>query len=348
MNRIFAEQLANSLNNKLSSIYYLVGQDPLLLGESQDLIVQTASAQGFDEKFELQVDNATDWNELFKRCQSMGLFFNKQIIILKLPENLTALLQQKLTELITLLNSDILLILQLPKLNKKIEGQDWFKQAVGYESHPVLINCQTPTAEQLPRWVSNRTKAMGLHIEQEAIQLLCHSCENNLLALKQNLQLLASLYPDHKLSFVRVKLVIEQSSQFTSYQWIDALLEGKENRARRILSGLRQGGDVQPVMLLRALQRELMILLELSKPQQCLANLDDPLPLTQLREGFDRLKIWQNRRQFFIDVFHRLTYRRLYLIFQQVADLERAVKQDFSTDIWEQLIDLSVKICFNR
>ncbi len=344
MNRIFPEQLAVSLKNNLSGIYYLLGQDPLLLSESRDLIIQTAVAQGFDEKFEVQADNSTDWNDLFERCQSIGLFFNKQILILNLPENPTALLHNNLSELISLLNADVLLILQLPKLTKPMEKQEWFKRAEQYEPHIPLVNCQTPNAEQLPRWVLNRAKTMGLNIEQEAVQLLCYSYENNLLALKQSLQLLALLYPDNKLTFARVKSVVEQASVFTPFQWIDALLEGKESRARRILQGL-QAEEVQPVILLRTLQRELLVLLELSKPQQRLTDLDQALPLSQLREGFDRLKVWQNRRPFFTQAFQRLTYRKLYLILQQLAQLERAVKQDFSADVWDMLADLSVQIC---
>ena len=45
------------------------------------------------------------------------------------------------------------------------------------------------------------------------------------------------------------------------------MLVGKANRAKRILKGL-QAEDVQPVILLRTLQRELFTLLELTKPQQ--------------------------------------------------------------------------------
>ena len=63
----------------------------------------------------------------------------------------------------------------------------------------MVWNCQTPNSEQLSRWVKHRTKNMGLSADEEAIQLLCYSYENNLLALKQALQLLDLLYPDHKL-----------------------------------------------------------------------------------------------------------------------------------------------------
>ena len=69
---------------------------------------------------------------------------------------------------------------------------------------------------------------MGLEADDEAIQQLCYSYENNLLALKQALQLLDLLYPDHKLNYNRVISVVEQSSIFTPFQWIDALLMGKQ------------------------------------------------------------------------------------------------------------------------
>ncbi|WP_044470102.1 DNA polymerase III subunit delta [Mannheimia massilioguelmaensis] len=342
MNRIFTEQLSHSLNNRLARVYYLIGQDPLLLSESLDQITKIANTQGFDEKVEVIIDNMTDWNALFERCQSMGLFFNKQAIILKFPENLTAVLQKNLIELISLLNEDILLILHFPKLTKTMEKQDWFIQLEHYESQSVLINCQTPTVEQLPIWVSNRVKTMGLTIEQDALQLLCYSYENNLLALKQALELLALLHPDNKLSFVRVKNIVEQSSIFTPFQWIDALLEGKEARAQRILNGL-QAEDVQPIILLRTLQRELIILLTLTKPQQRLTSIDDSLPLNQLRENFDRLKIWQNRRNLYTQALKRLTYRQLYLMCQQLGELERLAKQEFSPNLWQQLSNFVLK-----
>ena len=347
MNRIFPEQLNHSLGQRLASLYYLTGQDPLLLAETRDFIIQTATAQGFDEKIDIQVDQSTDWDDLFERCQSMGLFFNKQVMSLTLPENLTAALQAKLFELISLSHEDVLLILQLPKFGKANEKQEWVKKSLEIEPHLTVVNCQTPGIEQLPRWVSHRVKAMGLSIEQDAIQLLCYSYENNLLALKQTLELLALLYPDHKISFTRVKSVVEQASVFTPFQWIDALLEGKEGRARRILESLK-AEEMQPVILLRTLQRELMTLLELSKPQQRLAGIDQPLPTHQLKEGFDRLKIWQNRRHVYSALFQRFTYRKLYKIIQQLAELERLAKLEFSNDIWDKLADISVKFAIDK
>ena len=344
MNRIFPEQLNQHLSQRLAKVYFLVGQDPLLLSESEDAIYKTANQQGFDEKNSIQIDSQTDWAQLIESCQSMGLFFNKQVMVLNLPENLTALLQKNLQEFISVLHDDILLILQIAKLAKANENQAWFVELNQYETSAILVNCQTPTAENLPRWVKNRTKAMGLEADDEAIQQLCYSYENNLLALKQTLQLLDLLYPDHKLNYNRVISVVEQSSIFTPFQWIDALLMGKANRAKRILKGL-QAEDVQPVILLRTLQRELLTLLELTKPQLRNPSLNTSLPTQTLKADFDRLKIWQSRRPLYTAAIQRLTYQKLFEILQELADIERTTKQEYGQDVWVKLADLSVKFC---
>lgn len=343
MNRIFPEQLNQHLSQRLAKVYFLVGQDPLLLSESEDSIYKTANQQGFDEKNSIQIDSQTDWAQLIESCQSMGLFFNKQVMVLNLPENFTALLQKNLQEFISVLHDDILLILQIAKLAKANENQTWFVELNQYETSAILVNCQTPTVENLPRWVKNRTKAMGLEADDEAIQQLCYSYENNLLALKQALQLLDLLYTDHKLNYNRVISVVEQSSIFTPFQWIDTLLMGKANRAKRILKGL-QAEEVQPVILLRTLQRELFTLLELTKPQQRIMT-TEKLPIQQIKTEFDRLKIWQNRRPLFLSAIQRLTYQKLYKIIQELANIERLAKQEFSDEVWIKLADLSVKIC---
>ena len=132
MNRLFPEQLTHSLERKLAALYFLVGDDLLLIEESQDAIQQAALKQGFDEKWVLEINPSTDWNALFERVQSMGLFFNKQLIILDLPENLTALLQKNLLEFVSLLHPDVLPIFRLAKLTKTAENQAWFIAANKY------------------------------------------------------------------------------------------------------------------------------------------------------------------------------------------------------------------------
>ncbi|PUM35788.1 DNA polymerase III subunit delta, partial [Salmonella enterica subsp. enterica serovar Dublin] len=49
MIRLYPEQLRAQLNEGLRAAYLLLGNDPLLLQESQDAIRLAAASQGFEE-----------------------------------------------------------------------------------------------------------------------------------------------------------------------------------------------------------------------------------------------------------------------------------------------------------
>lgn len=337
MQKIFPETLQATLAKGLQPFYLLTGGDLLLVNESKDLIVQAARTHGFEEKQEISIKADTNWEALFETAQSIGLFFNRQIIVLNLPESPTATQFKQLAELFTLSHSDLLFVIHLPKFSKAMEKQAWFSQI---ESQLVQIHCQTPEIGKMPQWLSHRAKSMNLDLENEANQLLCYSYEGNLLALKQALQLLQLRFPDGKISLNRVQEIVEHSAQFTPFQWIDALFEGKIGRSQRILQHL-QNEDVQAVVLLRIVQKELMILLEITRSPTPITSSHQSLFIGNLRNEFDRLKIWQNRRPFYTQAAQRLSYKKLYALIQQLAELERKVKQEFSDDIWQELARFS-------
>lgn len=332
LQRIFSEAVEATLNKGLSPFYLLAGQDLLLVGESKDKIVQAVSQQGFDDKNEFAINNETAWEKLFDQAQSYGLFASRQILILNFPDTITAAQQKNVAELLALSNPDLLFILHFPKLTKPMEKQTWFTQI---ETQTVLINCQTPDVSKLPVWLQHRAKAMQLQLAPEAAKLLCYSYEGNLLALKQALQLLQLQFSDGKISLKKAEAVIEQSAQFTPFQWIDALFDGKIGRSTRILHHLKNE-EVQPVVLLRVIQKELLLLLEITRSPQPVQGFQ-PLYSGNLRAEFDRLKVWQNRRPFYQNAVNRLTYAKLYRLIQTLAQLEKQVKQEFSDEIWLEL-----------
>ncbi len=346
MRKIASDQLDLALKKGLPSVCLLTGEDPLLLIEAEDMICQSAYAQGFDEKYRQTIDNTSDWESIFERVQSMGLFFQRQILYLQLPENLNVSLQEHLQRLIACLNEDCLLILHLAKLNKSLEKQKWFSLLENNFLQNWIISCQTPSIDFLPQWINARVKKMEMHLDQESVQLLCYSYEGNLLALKQVLSLLNLLYPKSKITLPRVQQVIEKSAQFNVYQWIDALLIGNVQRAQQILTTLQQT-DIQSVILLRTLQREILLLLRLSQQERRI-HLDAKLDVSKFKIRCDQLKIWQNRRHLLMQALKCFSYRQLFEIVQELANLERKIKAEFSQDIWEGLRLLSCRFCSRR
>lgn len=332
LRRLFPEMLNAQLKEALAPYYLLSGQDLLLLDEAKQAILNAAKAQGFEEKHEITLNAETQWQALFQQAQSLGLFSAKQIMLLTLPETLSVGLQKNLAELLAMANPDLLFIVLPSKFNKSNEKQAWFTQI---SEQLVWVNCQTPDFAKLPQWLHYRAKSMSLTLSEEANQLLCYSYEGNLLALKQLLQLLQLHYPDGQISLTRAREVVEQSAQFTPFQWIDALLGGKIKRAERILSHL-QSEDIQPVILLGIMRKELLLLLEITRPIATLHRMQK-LEMRNLRQEFDRLKIWQSRRGLYQQAASRLTYRQLFQAVHQLAEIERQIKQEFSDQIWQQL-----------
>ncbi|QGM81704.1 DNA polymerase III subunit delta [Otariodibacter oris] len=337
MQRIFSEGLDLALEKGLKPFYLLSGQDILLVLESKDKIIATTRQYEFDEKIEIAVNNETKWDDLADQLQSTGLFSSKQIFILNFPDNPTTTHQKQLMSLLELAHSDVLFILHFPKLTKAMEKQSWFSIV---ENDGIQIQCQTPDITKLPTWLKYRAKSMQIQLDQETIDLLCYSYEGNLLALKQTLQLLQLQYPNQLITSIKAKDVIAQSAQYTPFQWIDALLEGKIARATHILNHLKNE-EVQPVVLLRIIQKELMILLEITRSPMVI-NSNEPLFNRNLRTEFDRLKVWQNRRTTYQSAVQRLTYRKLYQQIQALAELEKQIKQEFSEEIWANLEHLGL------
>lgn len=332
MIRLYPEQLHAQLHEGLRAAYLLLGNDPLLLQESHDAIVASAQQQGFAEHHRFILDASTDWQTIFSLCQAMSLFASRQTLQLTLPENgPNAAINEQLSTLVSLLHDDLLLIVRGTKLTKAQENAAWL---TALASRAVQVTCQTPEQAHLPRWVAARAKQMNLQLDDAASQLLCYCYEGNLLALSQALERLSLLWPDGKLTLPRVEQAVNDAAHFTPFHWVDALLAGKSKRALHILQQLRLEG-AEPVILLRTIQRELLLLVTLKRQSA-------PTPLRSL---FDQHRVWQNRRGLLTEALTRLNDDQLWQAVRLLTQIELTLKQDYGQSVWAELDSLSLLLC---
>lgn len=332
MIRLYPEQLRAQLSEGLRAAYLLLGNDPLLLQESQDAVRHAATEQGFIEHHTFSLDASTDWNEIFSLSQALSLFSSRQTLLLLLPENgPNAAINEQLTRLISLLHDDLLLIIRGNKLTKAQENAAWVSALA---SNAVQVSCQTPEQAQLPRWLATRAKLLNLQLDEPASQLLCYCYEGNLLALSQALERLSLLWPDGKLTLPRVEQAVNDAAHFTPFHWVDALLAGKSKRALHILQQLRLEGS-EPVILLRTVQRELLLLVNLKRQSAH----------TPLRALFDKHRVWQNRRGLVGDAINRLSGDQLRQAVTLLTQAELTLKQDYGQSVWAELESLSLLLC---
>ncbi|MDU2481057.1 MAG: DNA polymerase III subunit delta, partial [Klebsiella sp.] len=300
MIRLYPEQLRAQLTEGLRAAYLLLGNDPLLLQESQDAIREAAAAQGFTEHHTFTIDNSTDWQAIFALSQALSLFSSRQTLLLILPENgPNAAINEQLATLIGLLHDDLLLIVRGNKLTKAQENAAWL---TALAQRAVQVSCQTPEYAQLPRWLAARAKQHQLQLDDAALP--------------------------------RVEQAVNDAAHFTPYHWVDALLAGKSKRVLHVLQQLRLEG-CEPAILLRTLQRELLLLVTLKRQSTH----------TPLRSLFDKHRVWQNRRQLLSDALARLSGEQLRQAVTLLTRAELTFKQDYGHDVWPELESLSLLLC---
>lgn len=332
--RIYPERVAEQLKKGLSPIYLVFGPEPLLVHETLSQVTKKAKSQGFEEIHRYQVDTSIDWDSIYDQCQALSLFSSRQIIEIALPETgANAATANNLKELSQVLNPDILLIVHGPKLTKAQENSKWFKTLA---AQATLVTCLTPDLNRLPQFIRQRCSKLGLTPDPESLQMLAQWHEGNLLALVQSLEKLVLLYPDGKLTLIRLTESLSRHNHYTVFHWVDALLEGKPNRSQRILRQLKAEG-IEATILLRSIQKELLLIWQLKdKPQ------------SQLSAEFERLRIWNSKRPLYQSALNRLNSDKIQSLIKQLTAIEILVKTQYSDPPWLALEQLSLDVSYNK
>jgi DNA polymerase III subunit delta len=327
--RIYPEQFADHLKAGLRPCYLVFGEEPLLKQEAIDSIRLQSRKLGFDERHSFVVEPGLDWNQVYDACQAMSLFSARQLIELELPPKVDKDLAARISEIGKQLHPDLLLVLSGTRLNQTQMKAAWFDKLYQIGTY-VPVN--HPEPRFFPRWMGARFQKFGLKALPDAINFMCHSYEGNLLAASQEIEKLTLLDPPLPISVPYLQETIIRHAHFTPFQLIDTLLEGKVNRAQRILQALRAEGT-EPGMLAWTLTRELEQLTELSLAMRS----GHPLG-----EHFSRLRIWQSRQQLIQQALTRLPFAKLQQLWQLMGQLDDALRHFETQRAWLLLQTLAL------
>ncbi|MDW3189868.1 DNA polymerase III subunit delta, partial [Vibrio sp. Vb0932] len=196
------------------------------------------------------------------------------------------------------------------------------------------VRCLTPDLQRLPMFVQTRCRALGLKPDQQSLQMLAQWHEGNLFALSQSLEKLALLYPDGELTVVRLEEALSRHNHFTTFNWIDALLAGKANRAQRILRQLEAEG-IETVILIRSVQKEFNQLL----------SMHQDLTQMSISQVFEKYRVWQNKRPLYNAALMRLSASRICALISLLAQAEIKAKTQYDESVWPTIHQLSLETC---
>lgn len=241
------EQLATSTD--LQPAYLLAGNEPFQQITALDKLRQRAREAGFDERqvFDFS-DGKTDWPGLLEASQSMGLFSSRQLIELRLGEKRPDkkggdILQAALAQA----GGDLLFLISCSQLNrKKDESKAWYK---AIDKVGVVVKIWPVDHKALPNKAQQFLQQEGLSADTDAVQLLAQRSEGNLLALSQEIQKLALLYPNTPLTLKHIQHSVADSSHYSIFDLGSAITDGNAARALHILDHLQEIGEADTLIL---------------------------------------------------------------------------------------------------
>ncbi len=331
-----AEQLATHLQKSLLPMYWVSGDEPLLVQESTDLIRTHCRKLDFTEREQFFVESNFDWHNLQQSDSNLSLFAAKKIIELrlrsaKLDENAKSALKNYLTSP----NPDNVLLIVSPKIEKATTATKWFQALEKQGAHIQIWPVDT---KSLPHWIGDRLLQHGIEADREAVSLLADRVEGNLLAADQEIEKLALLLKGPgfvegtsiTLDSRAVAQMVANSSRYNVFTLVDATLAGDSARAIKVMQGLAADGS-EPLMILAMISKEIRNLTQMA------VRVEKGQSITAVMESE---RVWSNRKAVVKAALERLNAATLHRLLQQAMRVDHAVKGLLQTDPWRELSNL--------
>lgn len=336
--KLKAEQLQRHLKTDPGLLYWLAGDEPLLLQEAADSIRLHCRDNDFLEREIFDVDRSFNWERFSQATGNLSLFAERKIFELRLSSaKVDDAGKTAIQDFIDAANPDFLLLITGPKLEPSTLNSKWFKRI---ESSGALVQIWPINADGLPRWLDQRLQEQGIRPTPGALTLLCNKIEGNLLAAMQEIEKLKLLANNDANEVINldektVLQLVADSSRYTAYTLIDAALLGDAVRALKILQGLREEG-AQPIVIVGALAWEFRSLLPM---------------LDQVRAGqpvqavIQSNRVWFNRKQAVSGALRRLSPELVWSLFASLRTIDQSIKGMSQANSWDELSGVILRLC---
>ncbi|MEW6314527.1 MAG: DNA polymerase III subunit delta [Pseudomonadota bacterium] len=331
--KIDSEQLAPHLARDLKPLYTVFGDEPLLALEAQDRIRQKARAKGHDEREVLVIESGFDWGRLMASGASLSLFSSKRLLELRIPNGKPGVEGAKALEAFcAVLPADTVTLIALPETDWKAQKAGWFETL---EQSGVLVEAKPVERARLPQWIAGRLAQQGQEASRETLEFISDRVEGNLLAAFQEVQKLALLFPQGRLEFGAVKDAVLDVARYDVYKLGEILLAGDALHLVRVLEGL-EGEGVAPPLVLWAMSEEI----------RALARIKGEVEAGQPQARAMRAaRVWGARQAQVQSALPRFSRRQLENALRHAARLDRMIKGLGKGDVWDELLQLGLRLC---
>src|SRR5690554_1427474 len=171
--KLNAAQLQRQLRDGLAPVYVVSGDDPLLCGESADLIRQACRDAGSEERLVFHIDRSFDWGQVREAGNSLSLFAQQRLIELRIPGGKPG--DEGIRVLLDWLEApapDTTLLISLPRLDSSAQRTKWAKTLMEH-GNSRFVQVWPVDAHQLPNWMRDRRSEEHTSELQSRPHLVC-------------------------------------------------------------------------------------------------------------------------------------------------------------------------------
>ncbi len=244
------DQFQKTLDSaKKKTVWAISGDDPLLVGETADLLRGHFKAQGISERQVEVPDRSFDWKGWLAASGTGSLFAEQRLMDLRLPTGKPGTEGSKAIQAwCDNPPADVTLLVTLPRADRNMQGASWFK---ALDVAGVIVIVPELYRSDMPGWISQRLRAKGLSATPDTIAWLCDQFEGNLIAANQEILKLA-LHHENRTDAIdvhEIKSMVADVARFSPFALGEAVLAGEAGRAIRILRGLKAEAEPLPLIL---------------------------------------------------------------------------------------------------
>ncbi len=152
--RVYPEKLAQHIEKSPAALYWIAGDEPLLVQEACDATRAAALKAGFAERKIFNPEKKEHWQEVIAEANALSLFADK--CFLDIRTSTGKLDHALLLEYLARPSSDSFLLIRTDKVDSSTQKTQWFKameQACAFVPITPLDN------SRFPAWLAERARS---------------------------------------------------------------------------------------------------------------------------------------------------------------------------------------------
>ena len=312
--------------NQAKGAWLLHGDEPLL---EQNLTLKFKQywQQQDIERQRFDINSAGDWRDVFNALNSLSLFSTQLAVevhgSIKPDNSVLPTLQQFIQS-----PADNLLLMVMPRQDHTAQ-KTRFYQIV--DANGIVVPLVIQNERERQAILEDEAAQFGLKLQADAWQLLLSQTENNLFAAQQTLLKLRDIQDGTQQGTINAEtlhLSLNEQSRYSSFDLVDAALQGDAMQAVKILNFLLESGEADS-LILWALARDMRLLMQLQEqPNQ-----------------YQKLGIWQNRVRLFQQALKHLKPQHTHNWPALLQRMDEAIKGVSEENPHDLLLQITLSLC---